>query len=320
MQLAQLEAFLKVAWEGSFTRAALALNVAQSSVSARISALEKDLGEKLLMRLGSRVELTPAGRALLPYAEEMTNMMLRAREGVRTASRLSHEAVCLRIGSNGSSSLALVPKVINEFHRLRPDVRIVIEVDRTSGLMPQLMEGAISLAFVNPHLTHPLTEVLWSRRVPCLLVGRAGRWRPHSKVRIADLRKERFVTYTLGPALEATQRLNSLLDQCLRISVESSSTHLVRTAIGAGLGIGFLPLDAVEREINDGSLAEICLADFEAEPWDVVLVRWRGKPVSAVTDKFVEMLRSGLLLRQHQPPDAVVVKIEKIDLIDSPRR
>jgi len=71
MEFEQLVAFLHVARERNFTRAAEQLNVVQSTVTARIQMLEQAAGKKLFARRTRSVELTPAGEALLPYAEQV---------------------------------------------------------------------------------------------------------------------------------------------------------------------------------------------------------------------------------------------------------
>jgi DNA-binding transcriptional LysR family regulator len=82
MELRQLEYFVAVAGERSFTRAAQRLHVVQSAVSAAITALEKDLRVVLLERNARRVQLTEAGEALLPEAQAVLDAALAARDAV----------------------------------------------------------------------------------------------------------------------------------------------------------------------------------------------------------------------------------------------
>src|SRR5688572_32193898 len=85
MELGQLEAFIAVAREGSFTRAAERLNLAQPSLSARIHHLEQSLGGALFDREERPVRLTSLGEIFLPYAERAVGVLDAGREAVQTA-------------------------------------------------------------------------------------------------------------------------------------------------------------------------------------------------------------------------------------------
>ncbi len=82
MDLAQLDAFARVARARSFSRAARALNLAQPTISGRVAALEAELGARIFHRRGHTLELTDAGRALLPYAERMLALRAEGLEAV----------------------------------------------------------------------------------------------------------------------------------------------------------------------------------------------------------------------------------------------
>src|SRR3546814_17737149 len=70
MDTQALSAFTEIADSGSFTQAALALHLSQPAISKRITTLEQQIGQSLFDRIGRRVRLTDAGRALLPYARK----------------------------------------------------------------------------------------------------------------------------------------------------------------------------------------------------------------------------------------------------------
>ena len=74
MELRNLSSFLSVAKTLSFTRAAQELNYSQSTVTAQIQTLERELGSPLFERLGKRVSLTESGRRLVRYAEKMIGL------------------------------------------------------------------------------------------------------------------------------------------------------------------------------------------------------------------------------------------------------
>jgi DNA-binding transcriptional LysR family regulator len=291
LQVAQLETFLRILSEGSFTRAALALGITQSSASARIASLEEELGERVFVREHNRAVLTDAGRALIPYAEQMTYLAHRARSSVRSAAVDARVTESLRIGSNAASAVALVPWLVRKFRKSHEAV-VVIEVEATRALMPRLMEGAIAFAFVNPHLAHESTEVLWSHRTPSILVAPAGHPFAARPRQIEELQGARIVACTLGPTLAALEDIRSLLEDGLRVTLESSSAHVVKMMIQAGEGIGFLPAETVADALREGSLVKVEIVDYVPRVWEAVLVRWRGKPVGEVEAQFLAMLKT----------------------------
>ncbi len=292
MQLTQLEAFVRVARAASFSRAAIALDLTQSSVSSRVAALEADVGEALFSRRGNRVDLTPAGKTLLPLAERILLLEAEARERARSAGRLSRIVDALRIGANTASASSIVPPLLQQFLRLRPEIPVVVEVDRTAVLMAMLMEGAIQLAFVNPDLAHSQTQILWSHSGDTTLVAGAQHPLAAQEVRASDLAREPFVAFTLGPAVQAMQRLCSIAGSEPRIMTETNSTVLTRALVEAGAGVAFLPSEAVADDLAHGYLVELRVVDFEPPPWEIVLVKWRGKQPPSSAQAFLEMLRS----------------------------
>lgn len=293
MQVAHFETFLRVVAEGSFTRAALSLDVMQSTVSARIAALEEEVGDALFARNGNHVELSAAGRALVPHAEQITQLVYRAKDSVRAATREALVSQTVRIGANGASSMALVPGIIRRLRTARPDLAVVVEVDRTRGLMPLLMEGIVSMAFVNPQLTHRATEVLWSYTCPCVLLAPPGHRLADAPCRVEDLRSETLVASTIGPALAALHDVRALIGEGLTVSVESSSGQVIQALIAAGEGVGFLPQALVAEDLRDGKLVQLQLVDYEPRPWEVVLVRWRERVMTGAEAAFVGIVRHG---------------------------
>jgi DNA-binding transcriptional LysR family regulator len=294
MLIVQLETFLRVAWKGSFTKAAIDQNLTQSSVSARIAGLEAELGRALFVRRGSRVELTAAGEALIPIAEQMTQLGLQARERVRLAGGIDQRTQTLRLGSNASAAYSFLPGVIRKFHLQERGVRVILEVDRTGGLMPHLMEGVIAMAFVNRTLSHHLTEVMWSHQGPSTLVADKGHPLAGKTASLARVAREAFVTFTLGPGVQVMYAFERAAGRSLVIAAESSSIRAVHSLVLEGMGMAFLPVEAVAQDIAAGNLCEITIEDFIPGPWEVVLVRWRGRDLDAAALRFLDVLKTEL--------------------------
>ncbi len=124
MDLSDLRIFTTVVREGGVTRAAEKLNRVQSNVTTRIRQLEEDLGVALFIREGKRLHLAPAGQALLGYADRLLALADEARASVRDPRPRG----LFRLGSMESTAAVKLPKALNEYHRLYPEVTLELRI------------------------------------------------------------------------------------------------------------------------------------------------------------------------------------------------
>src|SRR6266850_1032092 len=143
MHLDQLSAFDRVAREGGFSRAAVALGLGQPAVSARILALEEAVGGTLFER-GRRIRLTALGESFLPFARRALEVV---REGV-AVSRLAQvgERGSLRIAALGSLAGEVVGPALAEFVRDHPDVECTVKSGNHELMLEMLADGIVDVA------------------------------------------------------------------------------------------------------------------------------------------------------------------------------
>ncbi|MBF6591182.1 MAG: LysR family transcriptional regulator [Ktedonobacterales bacterium] len=289
MTLDQLETFIHVARARSFSRAAIALNLAQPTLSGRISALETELGASLLHRRGHTLDLTEAGRALLPYAERM--LALRT-EGTHEVRRLQRGGLGrLTLGANPSTSQYLVPRLIESFHAAHASVPIWVRTALSPSLMESLLDGAIQLAVCSHAQLHPRAEVLWSYSDPLVLV--AGRRHPLARagscVR-ADLAGHTILSTQAGPTRLG---LRHVLPQGgeTPIAIEATAGEVMKQLVLRGLGVTVLPTLAVWQELERGDLVRIRVRDAELPPYEVALAQWSGRALPPAAAAFAALVR-----------------------------
>jgi DNA-binding transcriptional LysR family regulator len=160
MTFEQLETFVRVARARSFSRAAVVLDLAQPTLSGRIAQLEGEIGAPLFLRRGRAVDLTEAGRALLPFAERM--LALRAEAGAETRRAATGGLGRLIFGANPTCSQYLAPRLIERFLRTHPRVPVSLRTALSPALMEGLLDGALQLALCARAQIHVHAEVLWS--------------------------------------------------------------------------------------------------------------------------------------------------------------
>lgn len=148
MQLQQLETFLVVAEEGSVTRAAERLMVAQPSLSSQISRLERELGGALFDRQARGVSLTPAGRAFRVEAQQCVLAAKNARRVARAA--LNTTGGELEIATVLSLAVGLLPASISGFHRRRPGVTLGLREYRHRDALEQAVLAGVGDVAIGP--------------------------------------------------------------------------------------------------------------------------------------------------------------------------
>lgn len=156
MDLANLSAFLAVAESGSFSQAAERLHLTQPAVSKRIAALEQQLDVRLFDRLGREVGLTEAGRALLPRAYRILNVL----DDTRRALANLHQEVSGRLVLATSHHIGLrrLPALLRQFSRSYPQVSLDIRFMDSEVAYEEVLHGRAELAVVTlaPHTAEPV--------------------------------------------------------------------------------------------------------------------------------------------------------------------
>lgn len=291
MELRDLRTFAAVARLLSFHRAAAELNAAQSTVSARIAALETELGIRLFERLGRRVALTEAGERLVQYAAKLIDVEDEARAWVTGESRLRG---LLTVRVPESLCAYRLPPVIAAFRRRHPEVALHLTACTLNGLEKDLRQGITDLAFVMADSVRGGDLNVEALGVEPLALVAA----PHHPLATRDrvlARDLHGVTLVLSTADCAYRTVieEALAAEGVQPSagLEFSSAAALRGCVASGVGVTLLPVAAVRDELRAGTLRALAWAD---QPFEtaVLMVRHRGKWVSPYMDTFMELCRA----------------------------
>src|SRR5262245_5163110 len=137
----QVRAFCVLARAGSFTQAARELHLTQSGISHSMKALERDVGCRLLDRLGKKIVLTQAGEQILNHAKKILQEMENARESLAHLGKWGRGR--LRLGASTTACQHLIPPVLREFKESFPEHVITIEAGDTPELVAGLLRQRI---------------------------------------------------------------------------------------------------------------------------------------------------------------------------------
>jgi DNA-binding transcriptional LysR family regulator len=169
MDLDHLLAFERIAREGSFSRAARSLGIAQPTISARIQALEEEVGGPLFLRGGGKIALTERGESFLPYARHAIAVLA---EGVETA-RFTQSGQRGRVTIAALPSLAggFLAAVIVRFHQTHPQVDLLVRSAPGDQIMALLADGIVKPGLISwPFFDPELRPLLRLRELLKLLV------------------------------------------------------------------------------------------------------------------------------------------------------
>lgn len=284
MEIGQIEAFLAVVHEGSFTRAAERLNLTQPSLSARIHQLEQSLGGDLFKRDKRPVQLTQMGETFMDYAERAINLLEAGHEAVRSVRRgmIGRVSVCCPF----SLATSLMPQVVNRFSHAYPQAELYIEAGHSDFAVAQLLDGVVNLALaaafprflaqthtllrlhdemvvaVQPH--HPLGAL---NRVPINLLWDYQpliiHWGASFDAYVESLRQ---MDGAAGPTVRVP------LPAALPMARQSNA-------------VTFLPRSLVKVS----GLLELQVPDFQFD-WDALLVTRPGRNLTMLERAFVEIV------------------------------
>jgi LysR family transcriptional regulator, transcription activator of glutamate synthase operon len=257
VEIRHLRYFAALAHEGSYTRAARHLRIAQPALSQQIRALEQELGVVLVQRSNRTSGLTDAGTALLTRAERILEEVENA-----AAEMAAHAGVRGGVVRVGCALQTLVegrlPALLASFHTRYPGVRILFREVHTRQVLERLQRGEVDLglihlgrvdrAIVGRHAASASISLAQLYSEPLvLIVGPAHRLAGRSTVRLEELRSETFVSFRPGATVRkmvalATKRRGFAPS----IGFSTANMGTVRAFVSAGLGVAFVPRSALD--------------------------------------------------------------------------
>jgi DNA-binding transcriptional LysR family regulator len=295
METRQLEYFVAVAEELSFTRAAQRMFAVQSTVSAAVRALETELGTRLFDRSTRRVALSAAGAAFLPEAKAAIEALERARATVQEASEGLRGS--LRIGTLTSIGTVDLPALLGAFHRRYPrvDIHVTVSVTGSTGLAEEVRQGRLDAALVGlPAADLAGLDVLRVDTQPFVaLLPATHRLAGRRALRLADVADEPFIDMPRGFGNRVVMdRAFDASGLSRRVTVEVADLRTVPGYVRAGLGIAVIP-ETPGPEEPDVVVRPLAGAGLD---WPLNLVTAGAKPPSRALRTLLDLIAAARVI------------------------
>jgi LysR family nitrogen assimilation transcriptional regulator len=246
MELRQLESLVAIADGGSFSRAAITLNLAQPSLSRQMALLETELGQRLFVRTGRGVSLSPAGEAFIVHARSMLEAARRARDAIQDLG--ANPAGRITVGMPPRVALGLSVPLVQQFRQRFPRAVITVLEGLSLSLRESLVGGRLDLALMFDPLPSPQLSYELLMRERLLLVA-PPRSRLPARVALASLAAYEMVLPSPPNAIR--ELLDGVLQPRgigLNVLAEVGAVQTVLALVREGVGCTVLPESALAMD------------------------------------------------------------------------
>jgi DNA-binding transcriptional LysR family regulator len=288
LTLRQLQCFSAVAKNLSFTRAAEELHLTQPAVSMQVRQLEQQAGLPLTEQIGKRIYLTDAGEEVYRYARSILQQVDEMDDVLDRMKGLSGGQI--RIAAISSANY-FAPRLLGVFLERYPDVSVSMDVIRQERVLRQVADNAVDMAIMGQPPKDMQVDAIEFMENPLVIIAPPGHpLADRQRISLKQIEKEIFLTREPGSGTRgAMMRFFREHKLKLKTGMEMGSLEGIKQSVQAGLGLGIVPLGAIETELL---LERLVVLKVRGMPirrhWHVVMPR--GKRLSAAAEAFRALL------------------------------
>jgi LysR family nitrogen assimilation transcriptional regulator len=303
MELRSLEYFVRIAEEGSISRAAGKLGIAQPALTRRIKQLEADLGAQLLTRLPRGVRLTGPGRDFLERARKVMVEVSRARDQVRGNARALQGSVVL--GTSPTLAALLLPGCVARARQQCPGITLKVVESFSPQLLDALLVGRMDLAVMTNPPRSPALALTPLFSEPLVVVSSPAARGLRPAYSLAELSRTPLIL-SVGLRALAEEQL-ATLGATLRVEAEVDSIEAIRRLLLSGAGATLMPVSTFHADLEARRLAAHPVEDANLHRI-VVLARPAGDGRAGASSAIERVVR------------AEVTRLEQAGLFKVPAR
>ena len=269
------------------------LRIGQSSITALVSSLSRELGVKLFEKFGVKSRLTNFGEEWFRLSGEILGKVDEARQRMAEVSGLKRGKIL--VGGSSSAASSFLPAAVQEFKSKHAGIEVVLKIERSETLERKLIEGDLDAAVMGQSPRSPLLQaqayreeeivaiappkhpLLKRRSVPLKLIAKEPLIANGTGSYVRQLVEKRFneIKLPFAPALEVTDHM---------------SGEAIKSAVAGGLGIGFITKCHVLSDITAGKIRVLKTPDLKLKR-TMYLVVHRNRQNSLLVRTFVGFLK-----------------------------
>ncbi len=295
MDIKELEAFVYVVENCSFSRAAELLHLTQPTISSHISALERKLGIKLVVRTTKETYPSDAGKLLYRYAKEI----LRVRENAAAALKSFSKEMrgTITIAASTVPSQYYLPQLLQHFREKYPDISFNIQMEDSPRVIEMVASRAVEIGFCGTKVeSHKCVSQEFASDCMALITPNSEKFRafagtmPPRELLLGETfisREKSSGTYQAGR--EILERVGVDITR-LHTAIEVRSSESVKQMVGEGMGVGLISLSAVRDYVQFG---KVLAFPFEQEELRrrLYIVKHKNSILSPIAQTFYDYAR-----------------------------
>ncbi|MDU0201481.1 MULTISPECIES: selenium metabolism-associated LysR family transcriptional regulator [Paenibacillus] len=295
----QLHIFYTVAEKGSFSHAAGALHMTQPAVTMQVQSLEDYFGVKLFHRSTKKIELSEAGRALMPFAKNSIELIRETDVAMSKFTKMIEGR--LQLGASLTMGEYILPRLLGPFSKDYPNISVSMKVMNTTQILDEVLGHQLNFGLVEAPIHHPdvLTEAILSDELKLIVPAD----HPLADMEVVTLEEVLKYPFVLREQGSGTRRvMEEEFARCnmdcstMKIVMELGSTGAIKSAVEAGLGISILSQSSVKHEVTLGLFKVKTIENIRFErSFYAIYLNSTLLPISAVS--FMTFLRQEELSR-----------------------
>lgn len=290
MDIRHFKTFKSIIEEGNFSNAATKLGYTQSTITSQIQQLEQELSIKLFEKIGRNMVLTPLGKELIPYANELLNTVKKIESIGKYGENITGE---LKIAVAESLMSYKLQEVLSLFKEKAPNVRLSLISLNCYAIKNILLDGEVDLGLMydvgiqNDNLTSIKLSDFSLALVssPLLQDENLDFCKPNQKINTSLIINE--VESIYRKILEGYFFDNNIF---LNNTIELWSIEAIKKCVASNLGVSFLPRFTVEEELKNGKLIEHKVGCSDAKITAIYSYH-KNKWISPAMSLFIELVR-----------------------------
>ncbi|HEY3104391.1 MAG TPA: LysR family transcriptional regulator [Pyrinomonadaceae bacterium] len=289
MDISQLEVFLSVAQEKSFSRAARALHRTQPAVSQAVRRLEGELGEPLFDRSSKDGTLTAAGKVLFDFAQQMLNLRHHAHTAIRELRDLHRGK--LTLSANEYTVMGLLP-LIPIFRARHPHIKIEVKRSLASRIPSEILgrDAEIGVVTFKPS-DASISSIPVTTDELALIVAPDHPLAGREIISVKELGAETFIAHNVpSPYRERVIKTFEKHRTPLNISMEMPTLEAIKRMVEDRMGVALVPRLTAQTEIARGLLVGLTVKEMRLER-KLHLIYRKGASLSHAAKAFLRVAR-----------------------------